>query len=63
MPKHYRGMFDMILDDLLIAILIAGIGLSGAYLRAELSLHRRLKAAERRKELALRELQNPRLSP
>jgi hypothetical protein len=49
-------MFDMTLDDLLIAILVAGIGLSGAYLRAELLAHRRFKAAERRKELALREL-------
>jgi len=49
-------MFDVNLDDLLIAILIAGLGLSGAYLRAEFFSHRRFKAAERRKELALREL-------
>lgn len=35
----------MTTDDLLIAINIAGIGLSGAYLRAELVSHLRLKAA------------------
>lgn len=46
----------MILDDLMIAILIAGIGLSCVNLRAELLLHRRFKDAERRRELALREL-------
>lgn len=46
----------MILDDLLIAILIAGVGLSGAYLRAELVSHQKFKAAERKKQLFLREL-------
>jgi len=53
----------MILDDLLITIIIAGIGLSGAYLRAELVLHRRLKSAELRKELSLRESHITRLRP
>ena len=43
------------MDNLLIAIIIAGLGLSGAYLRAELLLHRRLAAAERTRELAQRE--------
>jgi Arc/MetJ family transcription regulator len=47
-------MTDM--DDLLIAIIVAGIGLSIAYLRAELILRQEFKAAEREKELALREL-------
>jgi hypothetical protein len=41
----------MNIDDLLIAIIIAGIGLSGAYLRAELLLHRRVTAVQRRREL------------
>ena len=53
----------MKLDDLLFAIILAGIGLSGAYLRAELALHRRLKSAELRKELSLRALQIARLRP
>jgi len=44
------------MDDLLIAIIIAGIGLSGAYLRAELLLHRRMTAIQRRRELAEFEL-------
>jgi Arc/MetJ family transcription regulator len=46
-------MTDM--DDLLIAMIIAGIGLSIAYLRDELVLRQEFKAAEREKELALRE--------
>ncbi len=36
----------MSLDDLLFAIITAGIGLSGAYLRAELLLHRNDEAAD-----------------
>jgi Arc/MetJ family transcription regulator len=43
------------MDDLLIAMIIGGIGLSIAYLRAELVVRQEFKAAERRKELALRE--------
>ena len=37
----------MSLDDLLLAIIIIGIGLSGAYLKAEYQLHVRLRTAER----------------
>jgi hypothetical protein len=40
----------MSIDDLLIAIIIAGAGLAGTYLRAELVLHRRLTALQRRME-------------
>ncbi|HEY4969421.1 MAG TPA: hypothetical protein VII35_05910 [Steroidobacteraceae bacterium] len=36
-------------DDLLIAIIIGGIGLTGAYFRAEYLLWRRYKATERQK--------------
>jgi hypothetical protein len=43
------------MDDLLIAMIIAGIGLSIAYLRAELVVRQEFKAAEQKKELALRE--------
>jgi len=46
----------MSLDDLLIAIIIAGTGLSGAYLSAKYVSWRRTKAAERRREFSLREL-------
>jgi hypothetical protein len=51
----------MNIDDLLIAIIIGGIGLSGAYLRAEYTFYRRHKAVERRKQLSLRELHTNRL--
>jgi hypothetical protein len=37
-------------DDLMIAIIIGGIGLTGAYFRAEYLLWRRYKAAERQKK-------------
>jgi hypothetical protein len=40
-------------DDLLFVIIIGGIGLTGAYFRAEYVLWRRYKAAERRKRAAL----------
>ena len=53
----------MILDDLLIALIIAGIGTSGAYLRAELLLHRRLTAAQRIRQLQLRKLQTTNKNP
>jgi hypothetical protein len=42
-------MFDMILDDFLIAIIIAGFALAGVYLKAEYALHVQSKAAERKK--------------
>lgn len=45
-------MFAMILDDLLIALIIAGIGTSAAYLRAELLLHRILAKTEAPKKEA-----------
>ena len=51
----------MILDDLLMAIIMAGIGLSLAYLRAEYVFNRRSKAVARRDELILRELHANRL--
>jgi hypothetical protein len=44
------------IDDLLFAIIIAGIGLSGAYLRAELLLHRSMTALQRTRELLQREV-------
>jgi hypothetical protein len=46
----------MSLDDLLLAIILAGIGLSGAYLRAELILHRRTTVLQRARELVQREV-------
>ena len=48
-------------DDLLIAMIIAGFGLSGAYFRAVFILWRRNQAAERKRETSLRELQADRL--
>jgi hypothetical protein len=53
----------MSLDDLLTAIIIAGVGLSGAYLRAELVLHRRLTAALRRREVLQYKLHIERVRP
>jgi hypothetical protein len=44
------------IDDLLFTIILAGIGLSGAYLRAELDLHRRMTALQRARELLQREV-------
>jgi len=46
----------MSLDDLLIAIIIIGIGLSGAYLKAEYDSHVRLKTSERRTGIVLHDL-------
>jgi hypothetical protein len=46
----------MRVDDLQFAIILAGIGLSGAYLRAELVLHRRMTALQRARELVQREV-------
>jgi hypothetical protein len=43
-------------EHLLIAMIIAGFGLSGAYLRAVFVLRRRYRAAERKREIGLREL-------
>ena len=46
----------MTLEDLPFAIILAGIGLSGAYLRAELVLHRRMTALQRTREIVQREV-------
>ena len=44
----------MSIDDLMIAIIIGGIGLTGAYLRAEFMSWRRGNAAERGKKAGRR---------
>jgi hypothetical protein len=49
-----RQRYNM--DDILIAIIIAGLGLSASYLRAELLLHRRLTRLQHTRELTQREL-------
>jgi hypothetical protein len=46
----------MNVDNLLLAIIIAGTGLSGADLSAKYLAWRRCKAAERRKRFSLRKL-------
>jgi hypothetical protein len=48
-------------DNLLIAMIIAGIGLSGAYLGAEYALHQGFKAVERKNLIVQRELHAHRL--
>lgn len=63
-PRRYvactPGIFDegsaMSIDDLLIAIIIGGALLSGAYLRAQYAMRRRHRSTERRRESRLREL-------
>jgi hypothetical protein len=49
----------MSIDDFMIAIIIGGIGLTGAYLIAEFMSWRRGVAAERRKRAVQRELHIP----
>jgi hypothetical protein len=51
------------MDDLLITIIVAGIGLSIAYLRAEHVSRRGRKVKERKKAIAQRELHANRLRP
>jgi hypothetical protein len=46
----------MSLDNLLIAIIIIGIGLSGAYIKAEYDSAVRLRKVERRKRIVLHDL-------
>jgi hypothetical protein len=46
----------MRVDDLLMTIIIGGIGFSGAYLRAEFIFWRRSKAADLRKRAGMREI-------
>jgi|HubBroStandDraft_1064217.scaffolds.fasta_scaffold07359_5 hypothetical protein len=48
-------------DDLLLAIIIAGFGLSGVYFRAAYVSWRRNQAAEREREVRERELHSNRL--
>jgi hypothetical protein len=48
-------------DDLLIAMIIAGFGLSGAYFREVFVSWRRNQTAERKREISLRELYAHRL--
>jgi hypothetical protein len=50
------------MDYILIAIIIAGLGLSGAYLRAELLLHRRMTALQRTRKLEQRKLHSKTVS-
>ena len=45
--KSGIGMPNIVIDEFLLIIIIAGIGLALAYLRAEYAVHRRFKAAER----------------
>ena len=51
----FLGMTAMA-DDLLIGMIIVGFGLSGVYFRAAIVSWRRNQAAERRREIRLREL-------
>jgi len=48
-------------DDLLMALIIAGFGLSGVYFGSGYISWRRYQAAERQRELSLRELHANRL--
>jgi hypothetical protein len=56
-----EGVVAMGVDDILIAIIIGGMLLSGVYLRAQYATRRSLRTAELRKELGLRELYGTRL--
>ena len=49
-------MPNIMIDEFLLMIIIAGIGLAVAYLRAEYVVHRRFKAAEHEKLIIQREL-------
>jgi hypothetical protein len=49
-------------DDVLFALIVCGIGLAGACFRSEYLLLRDLRAAERRRQRAMRKLQLERLS-
>jgi hypothetical protein len=59
-PKWTQGIFDegggMSVDDLLFIIIIGGMALSIAYLRAQFVMRRSHRIAERASELRLREL-------
>jgi hypothetical protein len=53
----------MNMDDLLILMILGGIGLSGAYLRAEFVLCRGRRSAERRNAATQREIRGNRSCP
>jgi hypothetical protein len=53
----------MAFDDLLLAMIFGGFGLSVTYLKAELELHRRSRAADRSKALILWKLHAARNRP
>jgi hypothetical protein len=52
----------MSFDDVLFGLILCGIGLAGACFRMEYVLLREIRAIERRRERAMRELQIKRLS-
>src|SRR5277367_4353865 len=52
----------MMIDEILLMIIVAGIGLSIAYFRAEYVLHRAIKAAEHKKLIVQHELHASRLT-
>lgn len=56
LPCDAQREIQMSSDGLLLALIIAGFGLSGAYLRAGYISWLRNQAAERKRELSLREL-------
>ena len=49
-------------DDVLFGLILCGIVLAGACFRMEYALLREIRAIERRREIAMRELQIKRLS-
>ena len=51
-----RRMFDMRVDDLLMTIIIGGIGFSGVHLRAEFVYWRKSKAEELRRRASMRQI-------
>jgi hypothetical protein len=55
-------MFVHPVGDVLLGLILCGIGLAGACFRTEYLLLRELRAAERRRERVLRELRIKRLS-
>ena len=54
--KSGIGMPNIVIDEFLLMMIIAGIGLAVSYLRAEYAVHRRFKAAERERLIVQREL-------
>ena len=56
-------MPKIMIDEFVLMIIVAGMGLTVAYLRAEYVLHRRFKAAEREKLSVKHELHANRLKP